>query len=396
MMGCGVCGDMNRHGLALPRPNPVLGLMLLALSSACGRRSPGVASPGDAGDAPGPGGAGGPGDAPGLGDASVGDAAPLKVPAGTWTWIDVPESACDEGSPTGFGVNPGTGDDLLVYFEGGGACWDYASCVVLNTSTHGPVGRAQWNARVPQIGVGPFDRVHATNAFRASTYVYIPYCTGDLHAGSNVQAYQAAGDTRMIHHVGRRNAVAALARIVATWPNAARVVVSGSSAGGFGATFNYDLFRRAFPSARMDLVDDAGPLLEGEGINASLRSAWFASWHLGDTVDALCPGCRTDLSGLTAVLASRYPQDRLALLSSLQDQVIAAYFMLSADQIQSDLLMTAHDRFDPTGNARVYLVAGNQHGFLPATATTVSKNVKLETWLDALVNGGAAWASVMP
>lgn len=329
------------------------------------------------------------------GDAAVlPDAAPVAAAPGVWTWVDVPGSACDDGSPTGFALDPGAGDDLFIYFQGGGACWDYNTCFVLNAAVHGPFGQPQWSALAPTINVGPFNRTRATNPFRASSYVFIPYCTGDLHGGSHVATYQAL-DTRTYHHVGRLNAVLTLARLAATWPHPSRVVVSGTSAGGFGATLNYDLFRAAFPAATGALVDDAGPFLEGEGIPSGVRGPWFDTWHLGDVVDPLCPTCRTDLSGLYAALSTRHPTDRLALLSVLTDPVISAYFMLSLDQFQADLRKTVADRFDPTANARVYLLSGTQHGLLPTTATTTSQNVLLEAWLDRLVNGGA-FASISP
>jgi hypothetical protein len=333
--------------------------------------------------------------APDTGDTSVTGVAPIQAPPQTWTWVDVPGSVCDDGTPTGFAVNPGTGGDLLVYFEGGGACWDYTTCFVVNTAAHGPFGATEWATLAPQINVGPFDRAHATNPFRASTYVFVPYCTGDMHGGRNVASYQGPTETRMYHHMGRENAEHVLARLVATWPDAPRVVVTGTSAGGFGATFNYDIFRRAFASAKMALIDDAGPLLEGDGIPAALRSAWYANWRLGDIVTPLCPSCMNDLSGVYAALATRHPQDRLALLSAMNDATVSAYFMQTPDQFQASLQTTVHDRFDPTQNARVYLVSGLQHGFLPTSATTTSAGVLLETWLDAMVND-KAWASVGP
>jgi hypothetical protein len=332
------------------------------------------------------------------GDAKVdaGDAAPVTATPNQWTWIDVPGSACDDGTPTGFAVNPGTGKDLLIYFEGGGACWDYATCYILNSASHGPVGQAQWNARAAQINVGPFDRARASNPFRASSYAYIPYCTGDLHGGTHIQAYTALADTRMHHHVGRTNAELYLQRIRATWPGATRVVVSGTSAGGFGATLNYDLIRGAFPAAKMALVDDAGPLLEKEGIPYTVRGPWFTNWHLGDTVDALCPDCRDDLSSLYTVLSRKYPGDRMALLSALQDPVISVFFSLSLQQFEASLRATVRDRSGGTQNLRAFLVAGTQHGFLPTSATTSSAGTTLESWLDTLVNGGAGWATVAP
>jgi hypothetical protein len=322
--------------------------------------------------------------------------APIQAPPQTWTWIDVPGSACDDGSPTGFAVNRGTGDDLVVYFLGGGACWDYTTCFVLNSTVHGPFGAAQWASAAPGINVGPFDRAHAGNAFRASTYVVIPYCTGDMHAGRNVASYTGGiGDTRMVHHMGRENAELVLARLVATWPNPSRVVVSGTSAGGYGATFNYDLYRRAFSSAKMALVADAGPLLEGNGIPAALRSAWYTNWKLGDVVTPLCPACTNDLSNLYSSLAMRHPRDRMALLSALTDPVVSIYFMLALDQFEASLRATVKDRFDPTPNIRPYLLSGTQHGLLPTTTTTTSGGILLESWLDAMVND-KPWTAVVP
>ena len=60
------------------------------------------------------------------------------------------------------------------------------------------------------------DRARATNPFRDASYVFVPYCTGDLHAGSNVATYDVLGP-RTFAHVGRRNVEALLPRLRATW-----------------------------------------------------------------------------------------------------------------------------------------------------------------------------------
>ena len=48
-------------------------------------------------------------------------------------------------------------------------------------------------------------------------------------------------------------------------------VLTGSSAGGFGAAFNYGSFRPYFPKAKGFLVDDSGPLMKGNAIPKALR-----------------------------------------------------------------------------------------------------------------------------
>src|ERR1700761_5611520 len=41
----------------------------------------------------------------------------LSLPTNVWSWVNVPQSTCDDGSTTGIGVNPGTGPDLVVFFD---------------------------------------------------------------------------------------------------------------------------------------------------------------------------------------------------------------------------------------------------------------------------------------
>src|SRR6185295_10067082 len=42
---------------------------------------------------------------------------PIVAPAGKWTWVDFPDSVCDDGSPTGIGIRPSaTSDKLVVFF----------------------------------------------------------------------------------------------------------------------------------------------------------------------------------------------------------------------------------------------------------------------------------------
>lgn len=336
--------------------------------------------------------------APGGGNPDGGagtDAAPLPAMPGGWTWIDIPGMGCDDGSGTGIAVDPLPGSSaLFVYFMGGGACWDASTCFVLNTSVHGPYGKAQWDASGAPTITPVLDRARATNPLRDASYVFIPYCTGDLHAGSNVATYDVLGP-RPFAHVGRRNVEALLPRLLATWPALTRVVIAGSSAGGYGATLNYDLLRRAYPGAQVALVDDAGPLLEGDGIPADHRAAWYANWHLGDVVDPLCADCRADLSRLYPALVAKYPQDRMALLTSLQDQTIRTYFLiLLGIDFEQRLRALVTDRLAPTTTFRTFAIPGESHTLLGGINTITSGGLTVEAWLGRMLTGDPGWATV--
>lgn len=322
------------------------------------------------------------------------DLPPLTATPGTWTWIDVPDSKCDDGSPTGFAVNPQDTSDLFIFFEGGGACWDYLTCVAVQTASKGPVGSAQWATRAASLGA-PFDRSRASNPFRNATMVYIPYCTGDLHVGDNLAVYQGP-TTVNYYHKGRPDTVAFLSRVASTWADPARVIVSGSSAGGYGAALTYDLTRKTFPTARMYLIDDAGPLLEGNSVPEAERTAWISAWNIGGLIDEMCTGCRDDFSLLHNTLTKRYPNDRLALLSSLQDVTIRTYFMLTPDVFQTALLQLIADHITPTVAFRSFVITGDQHTLLYTMTTSTTNNVVLEPWLDDMVNDKASWVSVQP
>src|ERR1700722_18815468 len=143
------------------------------------------------------------------GDGSAGDSgislgAPITAKADTWTWVPFADASCANGTPTGLGVNltgkPGA--RALIYLEGGGACWSDVTCYTFMTAVNFSTGYGEANftadtASELALPGGFFDRTAAANPFKDYDYVYVPYCTGDIHAGNNVYAYPSG----TAHHV---------------------------------------------------------------------------------------------------------------------------------------------------------------------------------------------------
>jgi hypothetical protein len=333
---------------------------------------------------------------PGGPDLSVPDLAgdaggPLTVPADEWTWVDFPDAVCDDGSPTGIGVyRSSKSQNLVVYLQGGGACWDENTCITLKTTVRGPFGKAQFDPLIPYFGGNTiFGRNEPTNPVTDWSYVFIPYCTGDLHAGTHVATY----GTTTFRHVGRNNLLAFLPRIQATFPSPPKLLVTGVSAGGYGATLNYATFRAAWPQAKGYLLDDSGPLLETASFAPQLYAAWIAAWKM-DAI--LCASCAADWSQSYPTLSSMFAGDRIGLLSSIQDQTIRTYFGLNAAQFQAALQMEATDRFASTGNARVFVTGGQTHTMLFNIPNFTSVGTPLSTWLTQFINDDPAWKSSSP
>lgn len=180
-------------------------------------------------------------------------------------------------------------------------------------------------------------------------------------------ACQGSGGKRVIHHEGHTNVLAFLPRVAATWPSPRKLIMTGSSAGGYGATLNYDLFRTRFPQATSYLVSDSGPLFVGDAVPKSLRDAWYAQWNLQNTVAGACPACSSDLSQAYVAIQNKYPADRLSLLSYTQDPVIRAYLGgRPGAQFQTDPYQLATARFDPSSTSRVFYITGDSHVLLTA------------------------------
>jgi len=319
------------------------------------------------------------------------------LPAGSWSWVDFPDSSCDDGTPTGIGVNPGTSGDLVVVLNGGGACWDYLTCFAYPATSHGPFGAAEFAALgARELPGSILDRSLPGNPYREATLVFVPYCTGDIHGGDAVVTYVGGSDVRTFRHVGHANLVAFLGRLAPTFPAPRRLVVAGASAGGFGALLNYDTFRSAWPSVPAVLVDDSGPPLVAGAVPQPLLDAWYARWRIDRLLDPLCgSACRTDLSAALSALARRHPADRLALLSSLQDEVISGYFLLGPTALEPALRRLATEAMQPTPNARAFYVAGSDHALLRKPAAYV-QGVSLLQWLEEQWSLDPSWGFRSP
>jgi hypothetical protein len=310
----------------------------------------------------------------------------------------VPGTACGDGSATGIAVSPGDGPGLLVFMNGGGACFDYVSCFVARAAGSGSFGRADFEkleaARFPG---SILDRTDPLNPYRAMSLVFVPYCTGDVHGGDAVVDYpDGSGGVHRWQHAGRANIVTLLPWIAAAVPAPSQLVVTGSSAGGYGALLNYDSFRRAFPASDSILVDDSGPPLVGGDISPAIRAAWIAAWRLDEAVTSVCAECLGDFSKLFTVLADRYPHDRLALLSSSQDQVIRSFLGYLDGVGFESALGRLEAVLDPLPGVRYFVVAGSSHTMLPEPATFTSSGVGLRSWLGQQLASDAAWRSAKP
>jgi hypothetical protein len=328
------------------------------------------------------------------------DGEPLPdAPPGEWTWVGFPDAHCRDGSETGIGVRYGTGDGLVIYFQGGGACFNALTCA--NNPDHHDEG----NFPGPDGGI--FDGDAATNPVGDWSFIFVPYCTGDVHSGTRPDTSVPGGPMNQ-RFVGYLNVEAYLERVVPTFSGVSHVLVTGESAGGFGAAFNYDRIADAFPGTKVTLLDDSGPPLGDEVLAPCLQSLWRELWGYGDVLPADCAECfHPDGGGIiefARYIGQKHAAQRLALISSTGDEVIRLFFGFGEDECTALLKSTPQDAFEsalvaardgafsePQGTWGSFLVDNTgQHTFLSGSFYTAEvAGVKLADWVRDLLNGDA-------
>ena len=148
---------------------------------------------------------------------------------------------------------------------------------------------------------GIFDETNSANPFQNWSKIYIPYCTGDAHIGTNPNGNvpNDFGVATTQHFVGHLNMQLFVSRIVPTFKTVGQVVLLGSSAGGIGAGLNFGMVQDAFGSVPVTLVDDSFPPFTGTG--SSRRACRSCPMTSG----ASLPGChRTVQSAGTRTVGS--------------------------------------------------------------------------------------------
>lgn len=329
----------------------------------------------------------------------VATGAPIEAPDKTWTFVDFADTKCRDGSPAGIAISKNSASTkLMIYLEGGGSCFDQLTCLANPTNT------ALFKA---EKTTGVFNRTNPENPFGDWNVVYVPYCTGDIHGGTHADA-TVPGVEGVQQFVGYLNIKKFLHRIVPSFPGATDVLLTGISAGGFGAALNAVSVAEAFPSVKMKVIDDSGPGVSTAVVPACLQQKWREVWGFDDSVlkdcGAACPD-KNDFQQTYALAMTRTFQDRPSgLIESLQDATITRFLaagnnnctgtallqQVPVDVFQADLL-SFREKAKEFPMFGTYLPTGTKHTWLGDDGffTANAGGVRLVDWVAKIVKGEA-------
>lgn len=328
-----------------------------------------------------------------LGASGFGDYLDVQEPSGSaqrGVWTEYYYDPADEGAVclTGgqFQVNvrEGSSDQVLLYMQGGGACWDYLTCYVLGTATTGANGAVE---------AGALDIDNPDSPFKDWDIVYVPYCDGSVFTGDATVDYNGE---RTFHH-GLRNLSVAVDAIKDNFPDASRIVVAGSSAGGYGTFAGYGVTRVAFPDTPILILNDSGPGLQNLDASQDVLDR-TANWNFTQRIPPSCTECDVQYTYLLDWAFQRDSKLRTALYSYQQDGVISFFIDLDGPAYQSLLLsVTADVRDRDPGRFERFFPLGTNHTVLlsPEFYTQSIRGTSLLDWTNEFLADGDGWVDTV-
>lgn len=305
-------------------------------------------------------------------------------------------TTCALGTAYAFFVEVGDPQKLMIYFQGGGACWDATTC---NVRGKPPYFKPAVGEREQPYRTGLLDPANPENPVRGYSKVFVPYCTGDAHLGARTVAFDIpatatdSGRRFEIHHNGVANAMAALDWIYAHVPSPRTIFVTGESAGSVPTPVYAAVVSKHYPRARVvQLGDGSGAYVDASGITVS----WLGLPALRAL--SVLPGLDSatlTYPALYRLAARSSSRISFAEINSAEDST-QSFFLRAVDPSSPTVPVLLAQNYAEIKRAlpafRSYTLPGVMHTIIPRREfyTASVDGVRLRDWVDALVNGAPA------
>ena len=307
------------------------------------------------------------------------------------------ETICSDGSPYRFFVRAGASDKLMVFFQGGGACWTGGSC----DPDLEPSYRINLEKVDPAKYHGIFLFDEPENPLKDHSVVFAPYCTADVHIGDSVTNYEAPQTEEhqphpvTIQHKGYINADAVLDWTFAHFFRPAEIFVTGSSAGSIPSPYYAMLISEHYPGARIAQLGDGSGGYRLNGEQTRPQDKWGSLGRLRQLPEfktLVSEDFNYEILYITA--AKRHPTAMFAKYDSAEDVTQKSFLSIEGSAPESLLTLIEANQADiknEVGNFHSYIAGGDLHTILgrPEFYSYQVNGTSLRDWVAKLVNGEA-------
>ena len=319
-----------------------------------------------------------------------------------WHWFPREDLICRDGSSTGVSIRLGADKKKwVIYLMGGGACFAPSTC----GDNPGSFTLADFEEK-DQLGWydgGILNTSRDENPVKDWNFIFVPYCTGDVHSGDNTDSY-GLGLAEPQQFVGYRNIAHLLDWLEPYWESIDidELMVTGISAGGFGTHLTYYEFKDRFPDVTTHVINDSGPLFGDRDLFPPCLQLGFQFIYNIPLPPGFILCCQPSygLADVYTLAARLYPDDNLGLSSYWEDDVIRFFYAAgqnncSGGEITGELYTQGltHLRDNvliPAGNMSTFFVEGDGHTFIQSNdrffETEVNGKVYYE-WVTDIMQG---------
>lgn len=326
--------------------------------------------------------------------------APPPVPELDDGWTEIEgggRTSCSRGSRFAFYVHPGTVNKVVVDFIGGGACWDQTTCSVADAIFTDSIDSIANAVADNATFGGIYDKGNAENPVADWFHVVIPYCTGDLHWGNNIETYGTGGTSFAINHVGAVNTRAVLDWVYESFTGPEEILVTGCSAGAYGAALWSAEIANHYADSRVVQFGDSGAGVITEQFFRDSFPSWNAEEAFPYWITGLDPGqidiFEMDLADLYVEIGDALPGMHMSQFNTTYDSTQTRYFeaMGGGDAIEwsAQMIEMVGDIEDRSGSFCSYRGPGAQHCVLGAGNfyELESDGVRVVDWLGDMLEG---------
>jgi hypothetical protein len=305
-----------------------------------------------------------------------------------------PQYQCVLGGNYGILAHAGTEADKTVFWlQPGQECWpDHPNCSKRSDKIRSDEEALARNAS--GADGGPFGPVapDPDNPFAKWNYIYVPTCDGSFHFGDAAADYDEDGVPDHFHN-GLRQTSAAVSLMKQLFPNSRKILIAGSSNGGYGTFGATPIVRLAFPDAKLYVLNDSGPGL----FRPQEPAVWpvlIKTWNLSPMLPADCRQCQDQLIYLFDWMLDHDSRLKIGMYTSYQDSVVSQVVGMTGEE-NEHLLRTASTQIHQNhpDTFKRYFIQGNAHCI--ADFYNQVNGVTLWKWLDAFVNDRPGWDDIL-
>ncbi len=308
---------------------------------------------------------------------------------------------CIAGTPYRVFTKAGNPAKLMIFLQGGGACWQgFYFCNILADSQPPPLAGPHSGIWVDSFDLGTESLPNPVGDW---SVVYAPYCDGSVFTGDHALIDPSFPFAPFRLHRGLRNLSAAMDLAKDRFPNASRILVGGSSAGGVGAAgFAPFLARFLYGNApKLYVFNDAGPVAINLAETAAIQ-ARATDWKFGQFFPASCTDC-SDLGQSTAIIRWRLDNDstvREAFYSTDADTTNRFFLNVPTQAAYRDLIVTEHGALHAAHPDRYksFIRSGDgEHTALqrPTFYLGLANGVPLDEWTDDFLVPRPFWVDIV-